>query len=402
MNRPPEIIRINRPHAGQTIAAVLRRFYPLTWTQARQWIAERRVRIDGLVCTDAARRLRAGQVLVVTPVAQTEAASSGRGSPTSPAQSPGESPGESPHPPRRPGTAPKLPKRAKAPRGVAGADTPDAAAGASEESADAQNLPVAIVYCDEHLVIVNKPAGLTTMRHPEEAAEFGRGQRYLPLTLADRLPSLIGGHVYPVHRLDRDTTGLVAFARTRRAEADLSRQFRHHDTERRYLALVRGQPVAGRIESYLVEDRGDGRRGSTRQDPPPPHARRAVTHVTVREQLGDFALVECRLETGRTHQVRIHLGEAGYPLCGERVYDRPLHGRPLPDDSGAQRPMLHAAVLGLAHPLDSQPMRWECPMPEDMALLYRQLWHRAKQIGSPDVAGDVGGSGGVSDARDDS
>src|SRR5262249_19752429 len=99
----------------------------------------------------------------------------------------------------------------------------------------------------------------------------------------------------------------------------------------------------------------------------------AVTHVLVVEELGDCTLVECRLETGRTHQVRLHLGEAGTPLCGERIYDRPPHGRPLPDKSGMSRVALHAATLGLEHPVTGERMRWTAPVPGDMARLVERL-----------------------------
>src|SRR5262249_36629012 len=149
--------------------------------------------------------------------------------------------------------------------------------------------------------------------------------------------------VLAVHRLDRDTSGLVVFARTKEAERHLGRQFRAHSIARKYLAIVRGKAKSGRIDSYLVRDRGDGRRGSAVDYK---EGQRAVTNIRVLEDLGDYTLVECELETGRTHQVRIHLGEQGTPLCGETVYDRPLHGAPLPDDSHAPRMALHAAVLG--------------------------------------------------------
>jgi 23S rRNA pseudouridine1911/1915/1917 synthase len=135
------------------------------------------------------------------------------------------------------------------------------------------------------------------------------------------------------------------------------------------MALVRGKARDARIESNLVRDRGDGRRGSgTGED-----GQRAVTRVHVVEHLGEFTLVECRLETGRTHQVRIHLGEAGTPLCGERVYDRPIHGKPVPDTSGAKRIMLHAAELGFEHPATGKAMRWRAQLPKDMAELIRRL-----------------------------
>lgn len=235
-----------------------------------------------------------------------------------------------------------------------------------------------IRYADKHVVVVDKPAGLTTMRHAAEAAEFGpRAQRFLPPTLADLLPDLLARRspnerisIRAVHRLDKETSGLVVFARTAAAERHLGRQFRAHTIERRYLAVVRGRAKNGRIESWLVRDRGDGRRGSsTKAD----EGQRAVTHVRVLEELGEYALVECRLETGRTHQVRIHLGEAGTPLCGERIYDRLRHGKPLPDGSGMKRVALHAALLGFEHPASGERLRWTSGLPRDMADLVQRL-----------------------------
>jgi 23S rRNA pseudouridine1911/1915/1917 synthase len=251
------------------------------------------------------------------------------------------------------------------------------------------NSPV-LRYFDNHVIVVDKPPGLTTMRHAREEAEFGRrAQRYLPNTLADLLPALLARRaskerfpkkrripgpkaaiIRAVHRLDKDTSGLVVFARSRNAQQHLDRQFRGHTIERRYLALVRGRAKPGRVESYLVEDRGDGRRGSASK---PGMGKRAVTHVKVLEKIGDFTLVECRLETGRTHQVRIHLGERGTPICGERVYDRPIHGKPLPDTSGATRLALHAATLAFVHPATGKRMIWKSRLPEDMEVLLKKL-----------------------------
>jgi 23S rRNA pseudouridine1911/1915/1917 synthase len=265
----------------------------------------------------------------------------------------------------------------------------------------------AIWYADSEVVVVEKPAGLTTMRHADEEAEFGRrARRFLPPTLADILPDLLTEHekqrrlgkrnraspgrgnkspsrpfspspprsyLRAVHRLDKETSGLVVFARTRRAERHLGLQFRAHSIERRYLAVVRGHARFGKIESWLVRDRGDGRRGSAsegreaggegRASP----GQRAVTHVRVLENLGEFTLVECRLETGRTHQVRIHLGEAGTPICGERIYDRPLHGKPFPDSSHAPRLALHAARLDFDHPASGRRMTFSSAFPADLA-----------------------------------
>ena len=232
-----------------------------------------------------------------------------------------------------------------------------------------------LVHVDDDIVIADKPSRLTTMRHAAEAAEFGeRGKRFLPPTLADLLPAMLvdSRPVRAVHRLDRDTSGLVAFARTPEAERRLGEQFRAHTIARHYLAIVRGQAKPARIESTLLRDRGDGRRGSSREADPS-DGQLAVTQVELIEELGDFTLVKCSLETGRTHQVRIHLGEAGTPICGERIYDRPLHGAPMPDKSGAPRLALHAARLGLHHPTTGEWREWTSPLPEDLEQLLKRL-----------------------------
>jgi 23S rRNA pseudouridine1911/1915/1917 synthase len=314
---------VSRAEAGRPLAAVLEAHLGLSAAEARRLVHTGRVRLSAVVCQDPARRVAPGQTV------EADLAEAGKS------------------------------RRKK------------------RKQREAEPKPV-IRHADAQIVVVDKPAGLTTMRHDHEAAEFGaRGRRFLPPTLADLLPALLAAgrpgtppRVRAVHRLDKETSGLVVFARTPEAERHLGEQFRAHTVERRYLALVRGLPREGRIESYLVRDRGDGRRGSMQE---PGDGQHAVTHVRVVEDLGDFALVECRLETGRTHQVRIHLGEQGTPLCGERVYDRPLHGAPLPDASGAPRPMLHAASLGVDHPATGKRLSWTCPMPRDMSALLERL-----------------------------
>ncbi|MFL5342420.1 MAG: RluA family pseudouridine synthase [Gemmataceae bacterium] len=323
---------INRGERGQTLASVLKHRLTMSWSQARQMIERRRVRLAGQVCADAVRRVQPGQRVEVI----------------------------SDKPARRskPRTEPKKPAPA---------------------------LPrPALVHLDDWIVVVEKPASVTTMRHAEEAAEFGpRGKHYLPPTLADALPPLVGGPVRAVHRLDRDTSGLVVFARTPEAERELGKQFRAHTIARKYLAVVRNRPAAGRIESNFVRDRGDGRRGSGVDDG---DGQRAVTHIAVVEELGDFTLMECRLETGRTHQVRIHLGELGTPICGETIYDRPLHGAPVADDSSSARLALHAALLGLHHPETREWMEWESPLPDDLNQLVSRLRLRRDAVDSSDTS----------------
>jgi 23S rRNA pseudouridine1911/1915/1917 synthase len=306
-------LTVEQREAGQTILEWLRRKLSLSAEAVRQLLRARKVRVGGSPCSNPDWRLKAGQRVEVPQATKAE-------------------------PPSQP-------------------------------------QPV-VRHLDAHIVVVEKPPGLTTMRHDEEAAEFGRGRRFLPQTLADLLPALIarreGGPpmpLLPVHRIDKETSGLVVFARNLAAEQHLEQQFRQHTIDRRYLALVRGQAVDAKIESWLVRDRGDGRRGPG----PEGEGQRAVTQVSVVERLGDYCLVECRLETGRTHQVRIHLGEAGTPLCGERIYDRPLHGRPAPDGSNSPRVALHATLLGLEHPATGQRVQWSSRLPDDLAEVLRRL-----------------------------
>ena len=317
---------VARGEGKQTLAAFLRSKLNLSWSKAKELVTKKQVRVAGQPTADPAQRLKVGNRVEVH----------------------GLSPIEKPHPSKK--------------RPIA------------KKPAPAYDGPMPeIIYEDDSIVVVNKPAGLTTMRHPDETAEFGeRGKKYLPTTLADLLPNLLGRPDKPlraVHRIDRDTSGLVVFARNARSEAALTDQFREHTIERRYMALIRGQPTDARIETHLVRDRGDGRRGSSSDG----SGQRAITHVKLVEALGHFALIECRLETGRTHQIRIHLGETGTPLCGEKIYDRPLHGSPPPDTSGATRPMLHAARLGLKHPESEEKMRWNSPIPDDMQKLLDAL-----------------------------
>ena len=348
---PPITFIVDRREAVKTLAAVLRARFGLSWSKAKRLVEGKHVRVSGQVESDVARRLRAGKRVELAA-----------GTIERPAEPRTEKGGKGMKVEKNPSPAVEKPKPSPPKRRDA-------------TSSPLRPFTPSIVYADDAVVVVDKPAGLTTMRHKEEAAEFGEhGQHFLPKTLADLLPGLLAAPTRPViavHRIDRDTSGLVVFARTRRAAEQLGKQFRKHTVDRRYLALTRGIPKSGRIESILVRDRGDGRRGSSPY-PNPPDGKRAVTHVKVLETFDRFALVECRLETGRTHQVRIHLGEAGMPLCGERVYDRRVNGKPAPDPSGPKRPMLHAAVLGFVHPESGETLSWEVAPPADFATLLQQ------------------------------
>jgi len=212
---------------------------------------------------------------------------------------------------------------------------------------------VPVVFEDEHLLVVDKPAGIAV--HPGAGRVSG--------TLAAQLVSLgaAGGSAPErpgiVHRLDRDTSGLLLVARSEQAYTLLQEAIRRREVERRYLALVRGRPRSrtGRIDAPIGRDRRDPTRRSLDTDEP----REAVTHFELVELTAAHALLDVRLETGRTHQIRVHLAAIELPVAGD-----PLYG--VGGDLGLPRQFLHAYRLRLAHPLTSAELELESPLPPDL------------------------------------
>ena len=235
-----------------------------------------------------------------------------------------------------------------------------------------------IVHVDDHIVVVRKPAGISTI--PYDQGERGTLQEKTHAWLVRRARHAPNASLGVVHRIDKQTSGLVVFTRTLAAKRELTQAFRLHTIERRYVALVHGviaTPATSR--SYLVENRGDGMRGSAKDQVIGARiGQLAITHfaplkVLSRDKCLDGATaILCRLETGRTHQIRIHLAEARTPLIGDTVYtrDRLRAERPLIE---APRQMLHAIVLGFEHPITHAPMRFVEPLPEDIKSVARKL-----------------------------
>jgi 23S rRNA pseudouridine1911/1915/1917 synthase len=222
----------------------------------------------------------------------------------------------------------------------------------------------AIVHADAHVVVVRKPAGIATVPFEDERDTLDRVVQSLL-----RKTARPGTSIPPlgvVQRLDKETSGLLVFSRTASAKKHLQEQLREHTVYRRYVAVVHGVAQDRVFRSWLVQDRGDGIRGSTQN---PQLGREATTHVKVLEVLRGATLVECRLETGRTHQIRIHLSEAGHPLLGEKVYVRGFAGPVLP----APRVMLHAASLGFVHPHTGKDLRFDDPPPADLQTVINAL-----------------------------
>jgi len=345
--------------SGRTLAAALREFLPdRSWNQVKKLITQRQIQVNGNLCLEEGRKVKAGDVLQVWE-----------------------------HP-----LAPPVDEKS-----------------------------LRIRYADQHLVIVEKPAGITTLRHAEERHWSADRKRRQP-TLDELVPRALAKHlgwsteepqrapkkkaphrgrkehrhlqrsqqanlppVRAVHRLDRDTSGLMVFARTQQAETALIRLFSKHRIQRAYLAVAHGHMDAATIETQLVRDRGDGLRGSAIVDDEAEVAagnepQQAITHVKPLEQIGNYSLVECRLETGRTHQIRIHLSERGHMLCGEKTYTHALGGRPQDDRSGAPRHALHAAELGFVHPTTGEPILFKSPLPPDLKQWLERL---RKQVSTP-------------------
>ncbi len=216
-------------------------------------------------------------------------------------------------------------------------------------------IELRIAYEDEHLLVVDKPAGLVV--HPGAGHATG--------TLVHGLLGRLGGGPEErpgiVHRLDRDTSGLMVVARSEEAYRRLRRLVERRALERRYLALVRGRPRSrqGRIEAPIGRDRLDPTRRSLDSDTP----REAVTHFELVELLPEHALLSVRLETGRMHQIRVHLAAIGLPVVGDSVYGVP--------GLGLERQFLHAAGLAFPHPFSGERIETESPLPPDLAAALR-------------------------------
>ena len=339
--RTAQLYRVRPEQVHQTLCATLRQWLPgaPSWGEARQLVSTRRVLVNGNLCLDENRRLKETDVVKVLPF------------PAAP-------------PPRE--------------------------------------SDVAVLHLDRDIIVVDKPSGMTSVRHAEERGWNDKRRQRNP-TLEDLLPRIIarvelerrtpksdsqGGRrpgprsrrdahqlplnlprVRPVHRIDRDTSGVMVFARTVAAERQLIPQFKQHTTTRRYLAVVHGHVTPRTITSQLVRDRGDGIRGSSQESGA---GKRAVTHVDVVEQIANYTLIECRLETGRTHQIRIHLSEAGHPLCGDKIYGAHHFGK-RDDPSGAPRLALHAARLDFRHPNTQRPQSFTTPIAKDLQQFIARL-----------------------------
>ena len=238
---------------------------------------------------------------------------------------------------------------------------------------EAQDIALTIVHEDEYLLVVDKPAGLVV--HPAAGNADGTLVNALLHHCAGRL-SGIGGVARPgiVHRIDKDTSGLLVVAKTDAAHEGLAKQFEAHSIDRRYVAGVSGVPrlEAGTIEGYLARSTTDRKKVAMVKDG---RGKRAVTHWSLLERFREAAVVECRLETGRTHQVRVQMASIGHPLLGDPVYGRAPHQRVRETLArlGFVRQALHAANLGFLHPVTKVHLSFDSNIPHDMQELFSTL-----------------------------
>lgn len=354
----PQVYHLSPELEGQTIAGAIKKLQTAaSWGQVKGWISKRHVEINGNLCVDEARRVKANDVIKIW---------------------------------------------------------------SNPRSKTIETSDIRLAFMDEHLLVVEKPAGVNSVRHVEERSLSTR-RRQLQPTLEELLPPVLAKiqrlrwpplppkgmnkgarqanehrasngslpiqnpwkippelQVFAVHRLDRNTSGLMLFARTRLAEQRLVNMFRRHTIQREYVAVCHGTVSPQTIESTLTRDRGDGLRGSLPPDPTEQQletAERSVTHILGSKPIagGKYSLVRCRLETGRTHQIRIHLSEAGHRLCGEPMYNLDQAGKILPDSSLAPRQALHSDRIAFTHPFTGQQVKFEMPWPKDLATWIRSL-----------------------------
>lgn len=316
----------------ETILKVLRANLPNqpSWSAARKILYSRRVAIGGVLCLDEARKLSAGETVTIHDQSF-------------------------PPPP--------------------------------------MDKDVTIHHVDAELIIVEKPSGMITLRRSSDLNWSWEKKNRQP-TLDECIPRLVGAHaaakrgteknnlhlprLFPVHRIDRDSSGLLVFARNKEAQTKIIHQFAQHDAVRKYLALIPGTIENQTVTSQLIRDRGDGLRGSTSDTSIGEHA---TTHFKTLQTISStqqgtetvYSEIECSLETGRTNQIRIHLAELGHPICGDIKYRGPFEQPAVPETSGISRLALHATRLTFQHPTTDRRMDFTTPWPKGVLRFMEKL-----------------------------
>ena len=241
---------------------------------------------------------------------------------------------------------------------------------AEDLTVEAENIPLDIVYEDKDIIIVNKARGMVV--HPAAGNPNGTLVNALLWHCGGEL-SGINGVIRPgiVHRLDKDTSGLMVAAKTDTAHKSLAEQIKSHTARRTYVALVHGNIVEakGRIDAPLGRHPKDRVKMAVNMK----DGKDAITHFTVLERFGNYTLVQCRLETGRTHQIRVHMAYIGHPVVNDPLYGYKRDAFPIEGQA------LHSCALDLVHPITKQAMHFEAPWPDDFKLLTAEVCNVAIQ-----------------------
>lgn len=244
----------------------------------------------------------------------------------------------------------------------------------------AEDIPLDVVHEDDSFIVINKPAGMTVHAGSGKDAAGSRGTLVNALLHRFSRLSQVGGALRPgiVHRLDKDTSGLLVVAKTDKAHRKLAQQFARRETQKTYIALVHGwmsQPQ-GTINAPISRDVVRRARMTTRRT----QGREALTHWKTLKQIegpyGKFSLLEIRIETGRTHQIRVHLSCIGHPVVGDALYGAPRELKPLQTKAKAAalgRNFLHAAAIQFKHPASETPLRFEQPLPAELGLFLHKI-----------------------------
>ena len=235
-----------------------------------------------------------------------------------------------------------------------------------EISLEAEDIPLDVLYEDNDIIVINKPKGMVV--HPANGNLDGTLVNAIMAICKDSL-SGIGGEIRPgiVHRLDKDTSGVIIVAKNDKSHINLSEQIKNHEVEKTYIALVRGfvKENEATINMPIGRSTKDRKKMAVRKD-----GKNAVTHFKVLERFGNYTLLEVKIETGRTHQIRVHLTEIGYPIIGDTVYS---NGK---NEWGIEGQCLHAKSLKFKHPLTNKEMFIVAPLPEYFDRIIEELRNR--------------------------
>ena len=248
----------------------------------------------------------------------------------------------------------------------------------------AEDIPLDVVFEDESIAVINKPAGMSVHAGSGKGEAGNRGTMVNALLHRFERLSVVGGEMRPgiVHRLDKETSGLVLVAKSDLAHRKLAEQFSRREVKKTYIALVHGWPrmTKGTIKAAISRDPVRRARMTTRQGSTRKPGREAITHWQVTRQIegayGKFSLLEVKIETGRTHQIRVHLSSIGHPVAGDTLYGAPRpksYGGTAPEVASLERNFLHSSAIQFQHPISERQLSFQQPLPAELSNFLQKI-----------------------------